>query len=171
MEELLLVGRGSPAALDDELEPVVRGIRRGLAQGTDESWIELGYTRNPVIEDRRAVRDGTVGLAKRTTATVGGGTASLARRIRTLAWEDVDGLCRCRGRGRRPLMADGCGDRRHDDEQAGDPSPADPNPTGRSCWCGVRHASIQRGVVLPACMRFSICGRYARARSIEACAC
>jgi hypothetical protein len=67
MEESLLVGRGTPAAVDDELDPVVRGIRRGLAQGTEESWIELRYTRNLVVEDRRAVRDGTAGLANRTT--------------------------------------------------------------------------------------------------------
>ena len=49
-----------------ELDPVVCGIRRGLAQGTEESWIKVGYTRNR-IEDRRAVRDGTVSLAKRAT--------------------------------------------------------------------------------------------------------
>ena len=83
MEELLLVRRGTPATIDDELDPVVRGIRRGLAQGTEESCIKLGYTRNLVVEDRRAVRDGTVGLAKRTmlpTAT-----------ITVLAATDVDG--------------------------------------------------------------------------------
>jgi len=34
MEELLLVRRGTPATVDDELDPFVRGIRRGLAQGT-----------------------------------------------------------------------------------------------------------------------------------------
>ena len=66
MEELRLVRRGTPATVDDELDPVVRGIRRGLPQGTEESWIELGHTRNRVVEDRRAVRDGTAGLAKRT---------------------------------------------------------------------------------------------------------
>ena len=67
MEELFLVLRGTPATRDDELDPVVRGIRCGLAQGTEESWIEFGYTRNLVIKDRRAVGDGTVSLAKRTT--------------------------------------------------------------------------------------------------------
>jgi hypothetical protein len=36
-----------------------------LAQGTEESWIELGHTRNLVVEDRRAIGDGTVGLAER----------------------------------------------------------------------------------------------------------
>jgi hypothetical protein len=101
MEELLLVRRGTPAAVDDELDPVVRGIRRGLAQGTEEGWIELGYTWDLVIEDRCAVGDGTVSLAKRTKATVGGGTASLARRTRALMSEDVDGWCRRRGRGIR----------------------------------------------------------------------
>ena len=64
---MLLVRRGTPAAVDDELDPVVRGIRRGLAQGAEESRIELGDTRNLVVEDRRAVGDGTVSLAKRTT--------------------------------------------------------------------------------------------------------
>ena len=47
--------------------PVVRGIRCSLAQGTEESWIKVGGTRNLVIKDRSAVGDGTVSLAKRTT--------------------------------------------------------------------------------------------------------
>ena len=64
---MLLVLRGTPAAVDEELDPVVCGISCSLAQGTEESWIEVGYTRNLVIEDRRAVGDGTVSLAKRTT--------------------------------------------------------------------------------------------------------
>jgi hypothetical protein len=63
---MLLVLRGPPAAIDAELDPVGGGIGRSLAQGTEESWIEVGYTRNPVIEDRRAVGDGTGRLAKRT---------------------------------------------------------------------------------------------------------
>ena len=67
MEELFLVLRGTPAAVDEELDPVACGISCSLAQGTEESWIEVGYTRNLVIEDRRAVGDGTVSLAKRTT--------------------------------------------------------------------------------------------------------
>ncbi len=50
-----------------ELDPVVGGIRCRLAQGTEESRIEVGDTRNLVIEDRRAVGDGAVSLAKRTT--------------------------------------------------------------------------------------------------------
>ena len=83
MEELLLVRRGTPATVDDELDPVVRGIRRGLAQGTEESWIKVGYTRNLVIKDRRAVGDGTVSLAKRTTV--------LTANTMVLVAKDVDG--------------------------------------------------------------------------------
>ena len=67
MEELFLVFRGTPPAIDDELDAVVRGISCGLAQGTEERWIKVGYTRNLVIEDRRAVGDGTVSLAERVT--------------------------------------------------------------------------------------------------------
>ena len=66
MEQLFLVLRGTPAAVDEELDAVVRGIRCRLAQGTEESGIEVGHARNLVIEDRRAVGDGTVGLAERT---------------------------------------------------------------------------------------------------------
>ena len=63
MEEVLLVLRGTPAAVDDERDPVVCGIGRRLAQGTEQIGVEVGDTRDPVIEDRRAGGDGTVGLA------------------------------------------------------------------------------------------------------------
>ena len=92
MEELFLVLRGTPATIDDELDAVVRCIRCSLAQGTEESWIKVGYTRDRVIKDRRAVGDGTVSLAKRTTAlTAGDDTVSLAKRTTVLTAEDVDG--------------------------------------------------------------------------------
>ena len=82
------------------------------------------------------------------------------------------GRGRRRGRGRQRLVAEGCGDRRDDDEQAGDTDPANPNPTGRcSCWFAVGHAAIEGSAALPARMRFSIRRRYAPARSIGACAC
>ena len=64
---MLLVLRGTPAAVDKELDPGVRGISCSLAQGTEQISVEVGHTRNLVIEDRRAVGDGTAGLAKRTT--------------------------------------------------------------------------------------------------------
>lgn len=57
----------APTNIDVELDAVARGIRCSLAQGTEESGIKVGYTRTLVIEDRHAVRDDTVSLAKRTT--------------------------------------------------------------------------------------------------------
>ena len=63
----ILVLRGTPAAIDEELDPVVRGISCSLAHGTEQIRVEVGYTRNLVIKDRRAVGDGTASLAKRTT--------------------------------------------------------------------------------------------------------
>ena len=83
MEQLFLVLRGTPATSDDELDPLVRGIGCSLAQGTEESWIEIGYTRNLVLKDRRAVGDGTVSLAKRTTV--------LTAKTTVLTAKDVDG--------------------------------------------------------------------------------
>jgi len=47
--------RGIEVPNDEELDPVVRGIRCSLAQGTEQSWIKVGYTRNLVLKDRRAV--------------------------------------------------------------------------------------------------------------------
>ncbi len=89
---MLLVLRGTPAAIDEELDAVVYGIRCSLAQSTEEGWIKVGYTRNLVIKDRRAVGDGTVSLVKRTTVlTAQDGTVSLARRTTVLTAKDVDG--------------------------------------------------------------------------------
>ena len=76
---MFLVLRGTPAAIDEELDPVVRGISCSLAQGTEQIWIEVGYTRNLVIKDRRAVGDGTVSLAKRTTVLTARPRGSLRR--------------------------------------------------------------------------------------------
>ena len=76
---MLLVPRGTPATIDEELDAVGRGISCSLAQGTEESWIKVGYTRNLIIEDRRAGGDGTVSLAKRTTL-LSAKTAVLAAR-------------------------------------------------------------------------------------------
>jgi hypothetical protein len=70
-KKLILVLRGTPPTIDEELDPVVRGISCSLAQGTEQIGVELGYARNLVIKDRRAVGDGTVSLAKRTTVLTG----------------------------------------------------------------------------------------------------
>ena len=90
MEQLFLVLRGTPAAIDEELDAVVRGIRCSLAQGTEESWIKVGYTRNLVIKHRRAVGDGTVSLAKRTTVFTAKATV-LTTKATVLTAMDVDG--------------------------------------------------------------------------------
>jgi hypothetical protein len=83
---LFLVLRGTPAAVDVELDPVAGSIRCGLAEGTEESSIKVGHGRIPVIEDRRADGDGTVSLAKHTTvlAAKDGGTVTFARRTTVL---------------------------------------------------------------------------------------
>ena len=145
MEELFLVLRRPPATIDGELDAVVSGIRCRLAQGTEESWIEIGYTRNLVIENRRAVGDGTVSLAKRTTLAertrLAGRTTVLTAKTTVLTARDVGGRCGRRGRGRQHLAPEGGSDRRDNDQQAGDTDPANPNPTGRcSCWVSVGHA-------------------------------
>jgi hypothetical protein len=61
---LFLVLRGTPAAIDEELDLVVRGISCGPAQGTKQIGVEVGHGRNFVIEDRHAVRDDAICLAK-----------------------------------------------------------------------------------------------------------
>jgi hypothetical protein len=67
LEQMRLVLRGPPATVDDELDPVARGIGCGLAYGSEEVRIEVGDPRYLVIEDRRAVGNRTGGLAKRIT--------------------------------------------------------------------------------------------------------
>jgi hypothetical protein len=89
-KKLILVLRGTPAAIDVELDPAVRGIRCSLAQGTEQIGVEVGYTRNLVIKDRRAVGDGTVSLAKRTTVLTAKATV-LTAKTRVLAAKGVDG--------------------------------------------------------------------------------
>jgi hypothetical protein len=89
-KKLILVLRGPPAAIDEEIDPVVRGIRCSLAQGTEESWIKVGYTRSLVVKDRRAVGDGTVSLAKSTTGLTAK-TTRLTAKTTALAAKDVDG--------------------------------------------------------------------------------
>jgi hypothetical protein len=89
-KQLFLVLRGTPAAIDEELDTVVRGISCSLAQGTEEGRIKVGYTRNLVIKDRRAVGDGTVSLAKRTTVLTGK-SRGLAGKATVLTARDADG--------------------------------------------------------------------------------
>ena len=62
---------------------MVRGITCSLAQGTEQIRVEVGYTGNLVIEDGRAVGDGTISLAKRATV--------LTATTTELTAKDVDG--------------------------------------------------------------------------------
>jgi hypothetical protein len=88
-KKLILVLRGTPATIDVKLDAVVSGIDCRLAQGTEESWIKVGYTRNLVIEDGRAVGDGTVSLAKR-AAVLTAKTTVLTAKTTVLTAKDVD---------------------------------------------------------------------------------
>jgi hypothetical protein len=67
MEESFLVLRGAPATRDEELDPVVRGIGRSSAEGSEQIGVEVVHGWDLVIEDRRAVGDGTASPAERTT--------------------------------------------------------------------------------------------------------
>ncbi len=78
-KKLILVLRGTPATVDEQLDPVRRGISRSLAKSTEQIGIEVAYTRNLVIKDRRAVGDGAVSLAKRTTVLTPKTTVLTAR--------------------------------------------------------------------------------------------
>ena len=86
----ILVLRRTPATGDDELDPVVGGIGCSPAQGTEQIRVEVGYTRNLVIEGRSAVGDGTVGLAERTTV-LAAKPSVLTAQTRVLTENDVDG--------------------------------------------------------------------------------
>src|SRR5688572_5115669 len=86
----ILVLRGTPATVDEELDPVIRGIGCSLEQGTEQIGVEVGYTRNLAIKDRRAVGDGTVSLAKRATVLTAK-TTVLTAKTTVLTAKDVDG--------------------------------------------------------------------------------
>ena len=60
--------RGTPAAVDVELDAVVGGIRCRPAQGTEESRIKVGDA-GTCRRRRRAVGDGTVGTSRTASAT------------------------------------------------------------------------------------------------------
>ena len=50
MKQLLLILRRAPATVDNDLDPVLCGIRCSLAESTEEIWIEVGHGRNVIIE-------------------------------------------------------------------------------------------------------------------------
>src|SRR5262245_39412213 len=78
-EEPLLVRGGTPAAVDEEHDPVIRGNRGCLAQGAEERRVERGNSWNLVVEDRRAIGDGAAIRAERITALPRRATLRAAR--------------------------------------------------------------------------------------------
>lgn len=64
MEQLSLIVRRAPAALDDELDAILFGIPCGTTQGTDQTGIEVGDGRVIVSEDRDIVRNNTIGSGR-----------------------------------------------------------------------------------------------------------
>jgi hypothetical protein len=111
--KLILVRRGTPATIDEELDPVVPGISCSLAQGTEEIWGQVGYTRN-IVPDRRAVGEDTVSFAKRITFFTAETTVFTAKTT-VLSAKEVDRWCGRRRRGRQQLVAEGCPERPDDE--------------------------------------------------------
>lgn len=112
-EQLFLIFRGSPAAIDDELHPIDGRVPRGPAQGIEERRVEPADGRNPVIKDGRAVGNDAVGLT--------GQAADV--------WTDFDGRRGNSSRWLPQLETEDRDDRRGDDERSGDQDRV--NSTGR----------------------------------------
>jgi hypothetical protein len=147
---VFLVLPGTPAAVDEELDPVARSIRCGLTERTEQSWIEVGHGRVRVIEDRHAVRDLTISDAKRTVMAalrLAGKVAAktAVRAVRGLLRDD--GCCCRRRRARqRTVTEDTHKSRGHDDQDSEDRRSC--AAACARCWLAVGHASQsgQRGV-------------------------
>ena len=144
MEQSFLIFRGTPATVDEKLDPRLRGSGRSLAQVIEERWIEVGHTRNVVVEDRRAVGDETVSRPERTPALSnrragGDGTVRFARCTEVAAADDGQrsGVRRGDRRGRPQLAPQGGPHRDEKEQEAEDTDPA--TPPGRSCWFAVGH--------------------------------
>ena len=143
-----------------ELDPVVRGMVAARRRAPSRSASRLATPGIPssktvapsgtapsaspsattAVTDRRAVGDGALRLAERTTLPHCEGRRRVTRAARTR----TPSRTRTPASGRR-----GCGDRRGDDEQSEHTEPADPDRAGRrSCWLAVGHASksTERGV-------------------------
>ena len=177
VEQLLLIRRGTPAAVDVELDPVAAGIRRRLAERTEQSWIKLGHGRVFVVENRHAVRDLAVGEAKRTAASCAwpGSAGTPAGRRREPVARRVSGLL--------ARWADAVdGDEPDSERQPRTPTSAATTTTGSRvdrvrrpaarCWLVIGHAcqSRQRGVA-SAYADFRYADDMRPLSSIEPCAC
>jgi hypothetical protein len=74
--------------MEEELDPLAPSIRGGPAEGTEESWVEVGHGRVLTIEDRYAVREDSVSLGECTT-TVALKTVERARCSKAVAMQTV----------------------------------------------------------------------------------
>jgi hypothetical protein len=90
MEELILVLRGTPAAVDVELDAAVSGIRRCFAQGLEQIGVEVSDAGILAIEHCHAVGDDTVSLGNGTVG-LDNGTMVLTARTMVLTAKDADG--------------------------------------------------------------------------------
>jgi hypothetical protein len=59
-KELVLILPRAPATLHNDLDAVPGRIPCSLAEGTEQTGIEVGHGRNIGIEDPHAVRDGAI---------------------------------------------------------------------------------------------------------------
>jgi hypothetical protein len=89
-EELILVLGRTPAAVDEELDAVVSGIRRRFAQGLEQIGVEVRYAGILVIKHCHAVGDDTVSLGNG-TVSLGSRTTVLTTKTLVLTAKDVDG--------------------------------------------------------------------------------
>jgi len=110
-KKLVLVLPRTPAAVDEELDAVVSGVRGSSPQGTEQIRIYVAYSRKLVVENGGPVGDRAVGLAELTAGL-------LAENVIRTA-NDLDRECGRRGRGRQQPVAEGCNDRGDHDEQEG----------------------------------------------------
>jgi hypothetical protein len=153
---LFLVLPGTPPAVDEELDPVARSLRRGLMERTEQSRIEVGHGRVRVIEDRHAVRDLTISDAKRTVTVALRSAGKVALRLAgkvagTVAAETVvwavggrlrdDGCC-CRRRARQRTVTEDTHKRRDDDQDSEDRRSR--TAACSRCWLAVAHAVQSR---------------------------
>ena len=74
------------------------GIRRSAPEGTEESRVELGDTRQTVVEDRRAAREDTVSRAERDDVSTGEGASRRPKLTALVATEDGGRQRGCRER-------------------------------------------------------------------------
>ena len=130
--------------------PSSGGIGRGPAQRVEQVGVEVGHARDLVVEDRRAVGDGTVGLAERRGA----------RRRTDVRRADRPSATRTPATG-----VEASATAAMTTSTAGDAEPAESD--GRpdaSCRVAMEvMPPVKASAVLPARMRFSIRRRYAPA--------